>query len=96
MIHIESFAGQKTILPIMANCKLDNRTPQSRCTDSYHLATLPISSETSKVLFGYNASYAAAWVGGILFSLSALLHLVQYFKNRAWFLYLMLFGTLCK
>ena len=47
----------------------------------------------SEALFGTSyPNEAIAWIAAILFSVTALIHLFQYFKNRAWYLYLLLIG----
>ena len=45
-------------------------------------------------IFGYEPSMPMAWIGGIVFSLTALIHIYQYFKHRAWYFYLMMLGIL--
>ena len=51
-----------------------------------------MAGTTASAVFGYNPSMPMAWIGGVVFTLSALVHIFQYFKHRAWYLYLMMLG----
>ncbi|MCJ1255117.1 hypothetical protein MMC24_002933 [Lignoscripta atroalba] len=53
------------------------------------------AAATSATLFGTSKpNVAMGYIAVILFSLTALIHLFQYFKNRAWFLYFLGLGIL--
>ena len=45
------------------------------------------------VWFGYDPSMPMAWIGGILFTISAIIHVIQYVRHRAFYLYLFLLGA---
>lgn len=45
-------------------------------------------------IFGYTPSLAMAYFAGVLFSISALMHIFQYFKLRSHYLYLFMAGVL--
>lgn len=47
-------------------------------------------------MFSYDASLPMAWIGGVVFSLTALFHVFQYFKNRSFYLYLFMIGVFSK
>jgi uncharacterized membrane protein YraQ (UPF0718 family) len=51
-------------------------------------------SSTTEAMFGYDPSMPMAWIAGIIFSVTTLVHIYQYFKHRSWYLYLMLLGVL--
>ncbi|MCJ1416414.1 hypothetical protein MMC32_002749 [Xylographa parallela] len=51
-----------------------------------------MTGTTVLAVFGYSPSMPMAWIGGVVFTLSALVHTFQYFKHRAWYLYLMMLG----
>ena len=53
-----------------------------------------MSGTTAQAMFGYDASMPMAWIGGILFTISAITHIYQYVKHRAWYFYLMMLGIL--
>ena len=51
-----------------------------------------MTSTSAEAMFGYSPSMPMAWIAGIVFTVSALVHTYQYFKHRAWYLYLMMLG----
>ncbi|MCJ1476129.1 hypothetical protein MMC13_004794 [Lambiella insularis] len=53
-----------------------------------------VTGTTSWAVYGYDLTMPLAWIGGIVFTLSALVHIFQYFKHRAWYLYLLMLGIL--
>jgi hypothetical protein len=55
-------------------------------------STSSSAPSTSNEMFGYSPSLPMAWMGSILFTVSTLLHVFQYFKHRAFYLYLFLIG----
>lgn len=78
----------------MSNCKLLCAVDRAVHANSVLSATgnNTMTGTTSSAVFGYDPSMPMAWIGGVIFTLSALVHVFQYFKHHAWFLYLLMLG----
>ena len=47
-------------------------------------------------MFGYDASMAMAWIGGIVFTIMFVIHAFQYIHYRSLYLYLLMLGVVSK
>ena len=93
LVDLASFAGQKiislsclivsTLLRLLRYLLIDVATTNTT-----------MAGTGAENIFGYTPSMPMAWIGGIIFSLTALIHIYQYFKHRAWYFYLMMLGIL--
>ena len=70
--------------PLLLACMIDvNRNP----------ATESSTTTNSNIWFNYDPSLAMGWIAGILFTIAAIVHVVQYIRYRALYLYLFLLGV---
>lgn len=51
---------------------------------------------SQQTVFGYDASMAMAWIGGIVFTIMFVIHAFQYVHYRSLYLYLLMLGIASK